>query len=194
MNWPSALMAWRIAESVVRGEIDNRTPGRVVGQVWLVGRDEPLIFELAGNAWRDIAGHVLRFTNPTAKALDPGELDGFAFHQSGVVGDITASRKVKVPECSMDELMKLYEARKPFPWHWSNSLYLEWHSETNGRVLIESADYVLTLDPDGKWSMDEAGETAQREANGAALIAFMERLNAAIDRPVDDSDDSEQLN
>ena len=35
-------MAWRIDEQVIRGEIDNRTPGKVRGQLWLVGRDEPI--------------------------------------------------------------------------------------------------------------------------------------------------------
>lgn len=32
-------MAWRIEEQVVRWEIDNRTPNRVVGKIWLVWRD-----------------------------------------------------------------------------------------------------------------------------------------------------------
>jgi hypothetical protein len=32
-------MAWRIEEQVVRWEIDNRTPNREVGKIWLVGRD-----------------------------------------------------------------------------------------------------------------------------------------------------------
>jgi len=101
--------------------------------------------------------------------------------QRGVVGDITASRKVKVPDCSMDELMEYFEAKKPFPWHWGNSLYLEWHSETNGRVLIESADYTLELDPEAAWTMDEAEEQAQREANGRAMGEFMERLGRAAE-------------
>lgn len=57
-------MAWRIEEQVLRGEIDNRTPGRVVGRIWLVGRDEAVELELEGNPWRDLAGHVLKFANP----------------------------------------------------------------------------------------------------------------------------------
>lgn len=118
-------MAWRIDEQLIRGEIDNRVRGRVTGCLWFVGRAEPVRLELEGNAWRDVAGHVLRFTNPAPKPGRAGELKGFAALQRGVVGDITASRKVRVPECSMDELMKFYEQKKPFPWHWGNSLYLE---------------------------------------------------------------------
>lgn len=175
-------MAWRIDEQLIRGEIDNRARGRVTGRLWFIGRAEPVVLELEGNAWRDVAGHVLRFTNPAPKPAErEGGLDGFAAEQRGVVGDITASRKVKVPECSMDELMEYYKARKPFPWHWGNSLYLEWHSERNGRVVIESASYQIEIDAEAAWTMSEAEEERQREANGRAMIAFMERLTGAVD-------------
>ncbi len=177
-----ARMAWRIDEQLIRGEIDNRTRGRVTGRLWFLGRPEPVQLELDGNAWRDVAGHLLRFTNPAPKPPErESGLDGFATEQRGVVGDITASRKVKVPECSMDELMQYFEARKPFPWHWGNSLYLEWHSERNGRVVIESASYQIEIDPEATWAMSEADEEEQRAANGRAMIAFMERLTGALD-------------
>lgn len=178
-------MAWRIEEALIKGEVDNRIRGRVTGRLWFVGRDEPVVLDLVGNAWRDLAGHILRFTNPEPK---PGELGNFAAVQRGTTGDITASRKVKVPDCSMDELMGYFEARKPFPWHWGNSLYLEWYSETNGRVLIESASYRLEFDPETTWTMDEADEDTQRQANGQAMGDFMEQLSGAPDKtePMDD--------
>lgn len=174
------IMAWHIDEPLIRGEIDNRTRGRVTGRLWFLGRADPVVLELSGNAWRDVAGHVLRFTNPVPQPGRPDLLKGLATEQRGVVGDITASRKVKVPECSMDELMALYVARKPFPWHWGNSLYLEWHSERNGRVVIESAGYQIEIDPEAAWTMTEAEEAAQQEANGHAMVAFMERLAGAM--------------
>jgi len=177
-------MAWRIEESLIRGELDNRIRDRVTGRLWFVGRAEPVILDLMGNAWRDLAGHVLRFTNPAPK---PGDLESFASLQRGVTGDITASRKVKVPDCSMDELMVLFEARKPFPWHWGNSLHLEGYSDTNGRVVIESAGYQLELDSECAWSMDESSEQEQRTANGEALSAFMQQLTGSI--PVETHDD-----
>jgi len=184
-------MAWRIDEFLVKGEVDNRVRGWVTGRLWFTGREEPVVLELEGNAWRDMAGHVLRFTNPEPKPARAGEWAHFPARQRGVVGDITASRKVKVPDCSMDELMGYFEAKKPFPWHWGNSLYLEWHSETNGRVVIESASYTLELDAEAAWTMDEAEEQAQREANGRAMMGFMERLERAVEAagteaPVDD--------
>ncbi|NJK92999.1 MAG: hypothetical protein HC904_14970 [Blastochloris sp.] len=57
-------MAWRIEEQVVNGEIDNTVRGRVTGRIWLVGQLEPLILDLEGNPWRDLAGTRLRFSNP----------------------------------------------------------------------------------------------------------------------------------
>ena len=105
-------MAWRIDEQVVRGEIDNRARGRVTGRIWFHGRAEPVALDLAGNPWRDLAGHRLVFTNPDPK---PGDLARLRDPQQGVTGDITASRKVKVPDCSMEELMEFVAARQPFP-------------------------------------------------------------------------------
>ncbi len=179
-------MAWRIEEQVVRGEIDNRTPGRVVGRIWLAGREEAVELELEGNPWRDLAGHVLKFSNPQAKA---GDASGIAAYQEGRVGDMTASRKVKVPECTMDELLEFYQAKQPFPWHWGNSIYLEWFSVTNGRVVIEAAHYQLELDAEPAWTMSDADEAARQAASAEAMTDFMERMGisaAAVAEPEDD--------
>lgn len=179
-------MAWRIEEQVVRGEIDNRTPGRVVGRIWLAGREEAVDLELEGNPWRDLAGHVLKFSNPDAKQ---GEPSGLSAYQQGKIGDMTASRKVKVPDCTMDELMEFYKAKQPFPWHWGNSLYLEWFSVTNGRVVIEAAHYQLELDDEPAWTMSEGDETAQHAANAAAMTDSMQRIGMAMSLGADDEDD-----
>lgn len=171
-------MAWRIDEQVIRGEIDNRVRGRVTGRLWFAGRDEPVVLDLAGDAWRDLAGRRLVFTNPQPR---PGSLEGLAAVQTGDVGDITASRKVKVPDVSMEELLERYRCRQPFPWHWGNSLYLEWYGARNGRIVIESASFELTIDPEATWDMTEAEETAQRSANAGAMGRFMSRLTEALD-------------
>lgn len=176
-------MAWRVDEQVIHGEIDCRTRGRVSGRIWFHGREMPVKLDLEGAPWRDLAGHILRFTNPDPK---PGDLSGFMENQLGAVGDITASRKVKVPECTMDELMEFYKARQPFPWHWGNSLYLEWFSRTNGRVVIESASYTLELEATAAWEMSEADEATQHEANAAAMLGFMEKLGMGAE--IDDDE------
>ncbi len=169
-------MAWRIDEHVVRGEIDNRTRGRVVGKIWFAGRAEPVELDLAGNCWRDLAGRRLVFTNPQPQ---PGLPDSLAPRQDGVVGDITASRKVKVPDIPLDQLHLYYKTGHEMPWHWGNALYLEWFSSANGRIVIETASFELKVDGESAWEMSEAEEAGQRRANGEALTGFMDRLNAA---------------
>jgi hypothetical protein len=173
-------MAWRIDERLVRGEIDNRVRGRVTGRLWFLGCEAPVTLDLAGNAWRDVAGHLIRFTNPAPKAGGPDGLKGFASEQRGVVGDITASRRVKVPDCSMEEMLRLVHEGKKFPWHWGNSLYLEWHGERNGRVVIESASYRIEIEPEATWRMSATEERAQREANAGAGLESLERLAGAV--------------
>jgi hypothetical protein len=188
-------VAWRIDEQVIRGEIDNRTRGRVTGRIWFAGRDDPVTLDLEGDAWRDLAGRRLEFVNPEPK---PGLADSFASLQQGVVGDMTASRKVRVPEISMEEFAEYFAQRRPFPWHWGNCLYLEWFSGRNGRVVIESPYFRLTVAADETaWEMSEAEEHEQRLANTAALTTFMERLvgstdQAARNEELEESDESEE--
>ena len=184
-------MAWRIADSVERGEIDNRQRDRVTGKIWLCGKQEPVELELTGNPWRDLAGQYLRFVNPTPKPLPEHYLD-FATEQTGVVGDITAARKVKIPEIEDGELEYYYKNKIPMPYHWGNSLYLEWHSARNGRVVIEATDYELTVEPEAAWTMNEDEEQAQREANGRAMTNFMETvLEAAAAAEAGDEEDDD---
>jgi len=182
-------MAWRVAEFLVRGEIDNRTRGRVTGRLWFAGRAEPVELDLRGDAWRDLAGRRLVFTHDRPKTGLPAS---FAARQTGVVGDLTASRKVKVPEIPLEQIGGYAAAKKPFPWHWGNALYLEWFSEANGRVVIESAAYRLTVAGAATWDMTPAEETEQRSANGEALTRFMERLDGAAGRAEDDADRADE--
>jgi hypothetical protein len=167
-------MAWRIEENVVRGEIDNRTFGRVHGRVWLTGRTDPLVLELTGNCHKDLAGCRLTFTNPTPKSDRDVTL---AADQSGAVGDMTAARKVRVME-NFDYL-ELKEGKK-FSEHMTNCLYLEWFSHINGRVVIESTGYEITVS-EPAWSLSPDEEIRQHEANADAMRSFMERAAGALD-------------
>jgi hypothetical protein len=182
-------MAWRIDEHVVRGEIDNRIRGCVIGRIWLVDREEPIVIDLIGNAWRDLAGRRLEFVNSEPK---PGLIGKFATVQRGSTGDITASRKVRVPEIPLDQIGEYYAARKPFPWHWGNSLYFEWFSTANGRVVIESASYQLTISSDVSWDMTLEEEEVQRAENATGLVTFMQRAEKAITAKIDDDVDRPQ--
>lgn len=182
----SFRMAWRIDEQVVRGEIDNRVKGQVTGRIWFSDRAEPVELDFHGNPWSDLAGHTLHFRNPEPR---PGLGEGFAARQEGVVGDITASRKVKVPDCSMEELHEHCQNHTPFPWHWANSLYLEWYSRVNGRVVIETSSFELEISPEPAWTMDAEEEQAQHLRNAEALTDFMNRLGAMVAQADEDFDD-----
>ncbi|MBD5782380.1 hypothetical protein IEN85_22970 [Pelagicoccus sp. NFK12] len=171
-------MALRIDEQVIRGEIDNCERGRVVGRIWLVGWSDPVVLDLAGNCWRDLAGRKLEFVNPEPKGAVHQALKA---EQKGKVGDITASRKVKVPDVPMEEIGEYYAAKKPFPWHWGNSLYLEWFSVLNGRVVIESANFQLNIVGEVAWEMSEKEEESQRLANEQAMVGFMDTLADAVE-------------
>lgn len=179
-------MAWRIADYVERGEIDNREKGRVSGQLWLNGIEEPIILELTGNPYRDLAGQRLQFHNPAPKPM-PEHLRDFAREQTGVVGDITAARRVKILDIPDDQLEHYYTNKIPMPYHWGNCLYLEWHSVRNGRVVIEATDYELKVEPEASWHMSEAEEAEQLEANGRAMVNFMEQMLEAAHNPESES-------
>ncbi len=166
-------MAWRIEEAVAHGEIDNTVAGYTTGRIWLVGRDEPLILSLNGDCWRDLAGTRLSFENPDpVEVADADELD---VDQAGLVGDMTASRKCRLPLVTEEEYHALYQNNRVIPHEWRNTLYLEWFSEINGRVLIETHDFELSVSPH-EWQMDEDEENAQKMANLNAMRDFMAQM------------------
>ncbi|MDQ8182906.1 hypothetical protein [Pelagicoccus sp. SDUM812005] len=167
-------MAWRIDKYVVRGLIQNIVPGRVVGTVWLKGLNQPIELNLKGNCYRDLAGSRLEFRNPNAIE---GDYTGFDIFQEGTVGDMTASKKVKMPP-DFEDLEEIPE--NPPAFTLANCLYLEWFSESNGRVLIESLDFTWKVSLP-KWSLSEDAERDQQEANKQAMFNFMDELSRALD-------------
>ncbi len=173
-------MAWRIQDNVIRGEIDNRVKGVVRGKIWVEGRAEPVMLELKGNAWPDLAGCLLTFTNPQ-KRMAHQHLDSLHPIQRGTIGDLTASRKVRVFDIPMPEAYLMCKRGEKPPEHMANSLYLEWFSETNGRVVIESADYELTISaPEWRLTPEENEERARQAAAG--MDNFMQKLTEAIEQ------------
>ena len=170
-------MAWRIHDWVRRGEVDNTQRGWVYGRLWLAGRREPLELDLRGDAWRDLAGCQLFFTRLRAvptQGLAPGRAL-LAPMQTGVIGDFTASRKVKVPALPAAEFHERLRRHLPFPVRLANCLYLEWFSEANGRVVFESVDFALRISAP-EWTMTPLEERRQRQANARELRRFLDRL------------------
>jgi len=172
-------MAWRIHDSVIRGEIDNRERGRVTGRVWLEGYEEPVVLDLKGNAHPDMAGCLLKFSNPgepirmrTDSTMHPV--------QSGTAGDITASRKVRVFDIPIDEALQMIRDGDKPPEHMANSIYLEWFSNYNGRVVIESADYAVEISAP-EWRMTDAENVQRATEAEQGMQDFMNQLNSAVE-------------
>jgi hypothetical protein len=173
-------MAFRIHDSVVRGEIDNRVKGIVRGKIWVEGRADPVTLDLKGNAHPDLAGCLLTFTNPQKRIPHPG-LDSLNPIQRGSIGDLTASRKVRVFDAPLQEALDMIHRKEEPPEHMANCLYLEWFSEANGRVVIESADYELTISaPEWRLTPEEDEERAKEATAG--MNDFMRKLTEAIEK------------
>lgn len=181
-------MAWRIDTAIIRGELDNTERGRVQVRLEVVGRTEPLFLDLSGDAWRDVAGSRLTFVNRNPEPQQMALL--LPAIQSGVVGDITASRKVKVFTVPEEEWREAYRQDRidEVPMEWRNSLYLEWFTAEQGRCVIESADFEIAVQ-EHTWEMDEDEEAAQKMAN---MHAMREYLADIIQRRENESDDEDQ--
>jgi hypothetical protein len=152
----------------------------VRGQIWVEGQAEAVVLELKGNAHPDLAGCLLTFANPQQRFPHPS-LDSLDPMQRGSIGDLTASRKVRVYDMPLSEVLEMIDRKEKPPEHMANCLYLEWFSEANGRVVIESADYELTISPP-EWRLTPE-EAEQRAADAAAGMAgFMQKLTEAIER------------
>ena len=184
-------MAIRLETAVVRGELSNESPGIVTGRVWLLGRTEPLELHLRGNFLRDIAGCVLKFSNPTPERDVLCDLVFAA--QNGAVGDMTASRKTRIPTVNDDQLMKLMESRQPIPTKLANCLYLEWFSESNGRVVIEATDYKLAIGAP-EWVMSAEEEAKQSVESQQTFHRYLDAITGMDleDDEEEDEDDEEE--
>ena len=186
-------MAWRIHERVNKGEIDNRQRDHVRGQIWLVGRDEPIRLDLSGNCLRDLAGCLVKFENPQPKPAADENVD-LADRQSGAAGEITASRKMRVFDVPLEEALRITREGKAPPEHMGNCFYLEWFGDTNGRVVIESTDYKIETSS-AEWTLSVEDEQDQIAASHQAIRDWLDRLDASHHRePTDfDPDDEKRL-
>ena len=183
-------MAWRFDKAIIRGELDNTERGRLQLRLEIVGYHEPICLDLIGDAWRDVAGSRLSFVNPSPEPQAP--MPPFLALQAGVVGDVTASRKVRVFTVPQDEWLVAYQEDRiqDVPTEWRNSLYLEWFTPAYGRCLVESADFEIIVH-EHAWEMDEDEEAAQKMAN---MHAMREYLADVIQRKesADDEDEEEE--
>lgn len=160
-------MALRIGENTLfSGAISSKTRDRI--RFTLVFTDGAIVSgDLQGNPYRDIAGRELTFKNTNVARTPPLDLP-LKELQTGLAGDITAAKKVKVWTTPPSEQSK-------GSFEWKNSLYLEWYSPENGRVVLEATDLEMTLS-DAIWQMTQEEELAAREAAAEAMRSYFDQL------------------
>src|ERR1700736_1101072 len=170
-------MAIRIRQRLVRGEVDNREEGKVRGRVWLLDKEQPIALELTGNCRRDLAGCLVTFVNPQPVAA-AAEFDQLAQTQTRTAGDMTASRKVRTFDIPLEDALAIIRKGGSPAEHMANSLYIEWFSDANGRVVIESADYTIQVS-EPFWTLPPEAEQKQIESTNQAMLEWLDRLDAA---------------
>ncbi len=136
---------------IYRGTLDNRVRGRITGEIHFFDSDLPLRLELEGNCCRDLAGCLMEFTCDPAS--EPGPIDLPAGHQTGVAGEITASRRLILPG--------------PFSAE-SNCLFLEWFRPDGERLAIIKPRVQCRVTPP-EWPMTEIEELEQKRRRWTLL-------------------------
>lgn len=165
-------MAFRIDKSIVQGWIDNTTPGITRGSLEIMGMERPIKIRLRGNCLRDLAGTRIDFTNPKPSYQEE-VVKNLKTLQRGVVSEMTASRKVKVPLLSAEQIKEMSVNPKSVPNRLKNALILEWFSIVNGHVTIQATDFDIKISTH-QWELDEKGEQQQIADNAATMQRFME--------------------
>jgi len=185
-------MAWRIADNVVSGEIDNRTKGRVTGFLEPADQSGRIVLDLEGNAHPDLAGSLIRFRNPRAKA---SPLADFNREQTGVAGDITASHRVKDLLVSVNAFLAMDEDEREKSYRWANCLYVEWYSRSNGRVVMEGVAFEVEWIEGPLWRITEEELREQGERSQEAVAGFFEDVATAMgaEELIEADDDSEEV-
>lgn len=147
-------MAVRLGEHVRRGTIDNSEKGVVRGKLEIVGRTVPLELELKGNAYLDLAGCILHFSNEDAIPVEPEVAEILEDLQTGFAGDMTASKKSQVIDLPVEDFRRMSEKEREDSAVWKTVLFIEWFSHFNGRVVIEGLDYNWEIDLP-RWELND---------------------------------------
>ncbi|MBT4868260.1 MAG: hypothetical protein HON53_24400 [Planctomycetaceae bacterium] len=167
-------MAYRLDDLVISGELINTTNYSTHGWLRLRGQEQALSLQLTGNCLPDLMGKHIRFEARDAAAREANDdtidfdISGIAWQQVGPTGEMTADRKVKVSDCSPEEMYKRSKLGEPQPFAWKRCLYLEWFSQ-NGRVVLELVDPVIEIVDDDFDKTDAIDDATTDEAELALL-------------------------
>ncbi len=189
-------MAWRPEHLVKAGELDNTQLGWTVGWLELDSVPERLMLKLAGNCHPDLAGwkfRIHRIEPDLPKDFggdEPPDYSGISSDQSGHVGDITADQMIKHFDIPDDELVRRLNAGEKPQFAWRKCLYLEWYSNQNGRVVIQSTRLEVERIGQRAFELSEAEWLEQSSQNANEMNHFMGQLGDALENlPLDGSSD-----
>lgn len=175
-------MAIRLERFLSHGSISNTEPGKVTGTLWFIDADDPVILELEGNCHRDLAGGILVFERPDPELEEGQTVPAIAPLQTGIAGDITASKKVLFQESILDNP----DAHEPTL---VNSLCIEWYDASGERFVIDSIEFYL-YSGDHEWQMDAATEKELLRANTKRFHDYIDAIaNRIGDEDEDESED-----
>lgn len=108
------------------------------------------------------------------------DYSAISLDQSGHVGDITADQMIKHHEIPNDELVRrLMDGAKP-PFTWRKCLYVEWYSNANGRVVIQSTRLEVERIGERAFELTEDQWKEQALQNADELGHFMAQLGDAL--------------
>jgi len=100
---------------------------------------------------------------------------------------------VKSPLIGQQEFEDYIQQHKKIPFAWKNSIYLEWYSLTNSRVIIETTDFELKISRH-QWELDKQAEIVQSMENQNAINHFLEIISDAqrAQSQLQNKDDSQE--
>jgi hypothetical protein len=129
----------RIADGIIRGELDCTERARVRGWLEFSTRPGRVILDLEGHPGADLAGGRFRIerARPPSRYSAPCDSAALAGVQTGKVGLFTHMEKRRELDAPVEELLRRSRLGEPPPTPWRRAVYLEWLSEENGRVLVE---------------------------------------------------------
>ena len=121
---------------------------------------------------------------------EPPDYSGISRDQSGHVGDITADQMIKHFDIPVDELVRRLHAGENPLFTWRKCLYLEWYSNLNGRVVIQSTRLDVERIGQRAFELTEVECHEQARQNAEEMNHFMTQLGDAMENlPADGSRD-----
>lgn len=178
-------MAWRPEHLVRTGELDNTQLGWTIGWLELDGLDDRLELKLAGNCHPDLAGWKFRIRRVAPALEDDSDASpdytGMSLDQSGHVGDITADQVIKQFDIPNNELAKRLMAGERPPFIWSKCLYLEWYSNRNGRVVVQSTRLEVERIGERAFELTKEQWQEQHQQNQNEMDFFMTKMGDLLE-------------